>query len=297
MKKLGEMLAELFEAAGFEQSNEKVADIVKNTISLDLPDGFESKFHEVFYKPDRAKQVFKAELMSAFADNANRELKDFLKSEGFSDTEISEMAGSKMYKENLVTAIKKATEKAKSEGKGGNTAALEELKKQLAEADGRIRGEVEKALQPFQSENQTLKQRLIENLEARLYDFENLNVPKLTKAATVKAAVNAYLDSIGGEVLLDPLSGQTKIHKKGEKDVPLYLQGKEVSNFDDIKSLAVQTHLKDYLTQPGGNGGAGGANTTTTTAASAAAAGAQKPNVNTLAASNYDKLLAGFSND
>ena len=294
MKKLGEMLAELFEAAGFEQTNEKVADIVKNTISLDLPDGFESKFHEVFYKPDRAKQVFKAELMSAFADNANRELKDFLKSEGFSDTEISEMAGSKMYKENLVTAIKKATEKAKSEGKGGNTAALEELKKQLAEADGRIRGEVEKALQPFQSENQTLKQRLIENLEAQLYDFENLNVPKLTKAATVKAAVNAYLDSIGGEVFLDPLLGKTIIHKKGEKDVPLYLQGKEVSNFDDIKSLAVQTHLKDYLTQPGGNGGAGGPIPITPPTP---AGGAQKPNVNTLAASNYDKLLAGFSND
>jgi hypothetical protein len=110
----------------------------------------------------------------------------------------------------------------------------------------------------------------------------------------VKAAVNAYLDSIGGEVLLDPLSGQTKIHKKGEKDVPLYLQGKEVSNFDDIKSLAVQTHLKDYLAQPGGNGGAGGPIPITPPTP---AGGAQKPNVNTLAASNYDKLLAGFSND
>jgi F0F1-type ATP synthase membrane subunit b/b' len=297
MKKLGEMLAELFEAAGYEQSNEKVAEIVKNTISLDLPDGFEAKFHDTFYKPDRAKQVFKAELMSAFADNANRELRDFLKAEGFSETEISEMSGSKMYRENLVTAIKKATEKARSEGKGGNTAAIEELKKQLAEADNRIKAELEKALQPVQSENQILKSRLLENLEARLFDFENLNVPKLTKAATVKAAVNAYLDSIGGEISLDPISGTTKIHKKNEKDVPLYLQGKEVNNFDDIKSLAVQTHLKDYLIQPGGNGGSGGQTQTTTTTATTANAGAQKPNVNTLAASNYDKLLAGFSNE
>jgi len=296
MKKLGEMLAELFEAAGYEQSNEKVAEIVKNTISLDLPDGFEAKFHDTFYKPDRAKQVFKAELMSAFADNANRELRDFLKAEGFSETEISEMSGSKMYRENLVTAIKKATEKARSEGKGGNTAAIEELKKQLAEADNRIKAELEKALQPVQSENQVLKSRLLENLEARLYDFENLNVPKLTKAATVKAAVNAYLDSIGGEISLDPISGTTKIHKKNEKDVPLYLQGKEVNNFDDIKSLAVQTHLKDYLIQPGGNGGSGG-NPTPITPPNPSGGGAQKPNVNTLAASNYDKLLAGFSND
>lgn len=296
MKKLGEMLAELFEAAGYEQSNEKVAEIVKNTISLDLPDGFEAKFHDTFYKPDRAKQVFKAELMSAFADNANRELRDFLKAEGFSETEISEMSGSKMYRENLVTAIKKATEKARSEGKGGNTAAIEELKKQLAEADNRIKAELEKALQPVQSENQILKSRLLENLEARLFDFENLNVPKLTKAATVKAAVNAYLDSIGGEISLDPISGTTKIHKKNEKDVPLYLQGKEVNNFEDIKSLAVQTHLKDYLIQPGGNGGSGG-QPPITPPINLPGGGAQKPNVNTLAASNYDKLLAGFSND
>lgn len=294
MKKLGEVLAELFEAAGFEQSNEKVAEIVKNTISMDLPDGFETKFHDAYYRPDRAKQVFKAELMSAFADNANRELKDFLKSEGFSDAEIIEMAGSKMYRENLVTAIKKATEKAKLEGKGGNTAAIEELKKQLAEADGRIRTEVEKALQPFQSENHILKSRLLETLESRLFDFENLNVPKLTKAATVKAAVNAYLDSIGGEIYLDPLSGTTKIHKKGEKDVPLYLQGKEVNNFDDVKSLAVQTHLKEYLTSPGGNGKSGEPPIFTPPAKGG---GADKPNVNTLAASNYDSLLASISNN
>jgi hypothetical protein len=262
-KKLGEFLNEILTASGLAADNEVVANIVKATIATDLPEEIETAFHSKWATLESAKpklrEELRQEIVSGFAEKTGKDLKDFLKKEGWSDDELNGLS-SKFLIENVQIALKKQLEKAQSKAKPDNQ-AIEDLKTKIASLEAQKLSDIESARNEEKAVADKLKGKIISQWESSEFNLPNLKLPDFSKSQIVKTAVNQYLDSLNGEFYYDLESGKVILHEKGKKDVPLYHKSKEV-NWQDVKSLAVQNHLKDYLDNgnPGGNGNPNPAN-------------------------------------
>jgi hypothetical protein len=262
-KKLGEFLNEILTASGLAADNEVVANIVKATIATDLPEEIETAFHSKWATLESAKpklrEELRQEIVSGFAEKTGKDLKDFLKKEGWSDDELNGLS-SKFLIENVQIALKKQLEKAQSKAKPDNQ-AIEDLKTKIASLEAQKLSDIESARNEEKAVADKLRGKIISQWESSEFNLPNLKLPDFSKSQIVKTAVNQYLDSLNGEFYYDLESGKVILHEKGKKDVPLYHKSKEV-NWQDVKSLAVQNHLKDYLDtgNPGGNGNPNPAN-------------------------------------
>lgn len=254
--KAAEFINDIFSHLGYDPTDEHIAPVVAAMAAMEIPDEVKAKFHSTFMTED----VAKVKLRPAHRAEAYSQIEqDFLKaleSTGqITKEEYSEIVkGQEKLADKLNTSLSKLKEKLAKATKGGDDAHIAELKKQIDDLKVRIEAEKVAAIEPYQTELSTLKSRLADQWERGEFGKLPVHLPEIAKIPAIKAAINAELESLGGEYFYDVNEGKVKLHKKGDKTVPLYLDNKE-ADWNSILSSTITKHFTIADPNPGGTGG------------------------------------------
>ena len=255
MPKVSEFLHNVFTQSGIEVTDEKLAEIVKATATLELPEEMHTKFHDTFLTLENAKGKVKPVIISEFADGIVRNLSDMAKKSGFTDDEIANLVkGKEKDAKSYASALLEATTKKAEElhKKGGN-AAVEEYKKQLESLQQKLEVEKAEAIKPFQTELEGMKTKMYEAWERAEYAAIKINqsIPEIARIPAIKGAIDAELKALNGKLVYDFETGNPKLVKADDISVDLFHENK-VLDFQTLKSIAVQRHK---LLDEGSGGG------------------------------------------
>ncbi len=245
---------------GFDVADERVAAIVKQTATLELPDGAETLFHEKFMTADVAKTKLKPTFFQEYAKQSEEAMKRSLTAQGFDESEISTILAEQG---NIFTKKEKAfqalADKLKKAQKSGNDKAVQELEKQIADLNAKIETEKQKAIEPYTAKLAAMEGRLAREFEMREFGAvkTDIDLPEAVKVEAIEAALRVQLAKYNGDYSFDSETGQVKLFKKGEPETPLYIENKP-ADFGTIKTLALQESKLVGANPGGGSSGGNG---------------------------------------
>lgn len=250
MTKAGEFLNDIFVQLGFEPTDPTLAEIVKQTINIDLPDDYKTKFHDTYMTSEVAKTKLKPELIAAHSDHIEKQAIEKAKALGFTDEEIkaTEVGERSAYK-RIQSIMDMMDKKAKELVKKGSSGLADEYKNQLEQLQAKLDNEKSEAVKPFQEKLSKMESRLFAEWEKAEYGSLPLSkslqaLPESAKRAIIKDAIENELSSLQGELIYDFETGQPMLVKKGQKDVPLFHENKPL-DFKTLKGLAITRQKLD----------------------------------------------------
>lgn len=291
--KAAEFFNSIFEMLGYQASDEKVAPLVAAMAAMDLPDEIKDKFHSTFMTEDVAKTKLRPTHRAEAYSQIEQDFQRALEAIGVSKEEYSEFVkGQDKLAEKLNTSVTRLKEKLASAQKGGNEALVNELKGQIESLNQRIESEKAAAIQPFQERLSALQTRLAQEWENGTFaKLPVSGIPDIAKVPAIKAALSSELDSLGGDYFYDVDEGKVKLHKKGDKTVPLYLDNKE-ADWNSILSSTITKHFTLAKPESGGTGSGGQA---AHTQVQLQRAEGVEGKLQGMASSVYDSLLGQFA--
>ena len=255
MPKVSEFLHNVFTQSGIEVTDEKLAEIVKATATLELPEEMHTKFHDTFLTLENAKGKVKPVVISEFADGIVRNISDLGKKSGLSEEQLSAITKThgKDAKMFATTVLEELYKKSEELNKKGGNAAVEEYKKQLESLQQKLEVEKAEAIKPFQTELEGMKTRMYDAWERAEYAAIKINqsIPEIARIPAIKGAIDAELKALNGKLVYDFETGKPKLVKADDISVDLFHENK-VLDFQTLKSLAVQRHK---LLDEGSGGG------------------------------------------
>lgn len=256
--KAGEFLNEIFTSLGIDPTDEALAKLVTQTVTIELPDDFKTKFHEIYMTSDVARAKLKPEVIAGFAKGLEESAIAKAKALGFTDEEIKATeVGAGKTPQRVEALMEMMDKKAKELVKKGSTGLAEEYKKQLEDLQGKLENEKTDAIKPYVEKLSKMESRLFAEWEKAEYADLPLakhfaNLPTSAKRALIKDAIDQELSTLNGELLFDFETGLPKLTKKGEKDVPLFHENKPIE-FKTLKGLAIQRQKLDVEAGGGPN--------------------------------------------
>jgi hypothetical protein len=256
--KASDFLHDIFTRIGVAQDDEALANLVKVTATLDLPDEHIAKFHDGFLSLDAAKGKVKPSIIAEFSDGLYKNVLEKAKALGLTDEEIeSAKTGEKNVRKVFENIMELSHKKAEENSKKSGSTLSEEYKKQLSDLQAKLETEKADAVKPFAEKLSNLQNRLFDEWQRSEFGSVPLakqysGLSETAKKAIIKDAIDTELSTLGGQLIYDFETGKPKLVQTKDNSVPLFHENKEL-DWNTLKSLSIQRHKLDVTS--GGGGG------------------------------------------